>query len=82
MDIDGWNEIIDIVDRNINIRNKLLEESPIEEYRTRMVKFALIIQSQVQTQHRDSRSFRYILHRYKKKNGKYCYLNTTSTLIR
>ena len=42
MDIDGWNEIIDIVDRNINIRNKLLEESPIEEYRTRMVKFALI----------------------------------------
>ena len=40
MDVDGWNEIIDIVDRNINIRNKLLEESPIEEYRTRMVKFA------------------------------------------
>ena len=40
MDVDGWNEIIDIATGMLFIRNKLLEESPIEEYRTRMVKFA------------------------------------------
>lgn len=39
IDVDGWNEIIDIVDR---IRNKLLEESQIGEYRMNSkVKFAL-----------------------------------------
>ena len=39
MDVDGWNEIKDIVDR---IRNKLLEESQIGEYRMNSkVKFAL-----------------------------------------
>ena len=43
MDVYGWNEIIDIVDRNINIRNKLLEESQIEE--CRIGNFCIIIKS-------------------------------------
>ena len=31
MDADGWNDIIEIAERNINIRNTLLEESTFEE---------------------------------------------------
>ena len=31
MDVNGWNDIIEIAERNINIRNTLLEESTFEE---------------------------------------------------